>query len=74
MATLKLQEETNMKKFIFGAWLGLTTWVTLAVISATIYNVTGNIDLLQAHSYIWSGSITLFSFLLDVLILKRLAN
>lgn len=63
-----------MKKFIFGAWLGLITWVTLAVISATIYNVTGNIGMLQAHPYMWAGSIALFSFVLDIFILTKLAN
>lgn len=61
-----------MKNFAIGMILGITTWIVLAVISATIYYAYGMIDVLANNCIAWGISITLFNIALDNFIISKL--
>ena len=55
-----------------GSALAVSTWIILAVISASIYKYTGHYDLLLTHTKMWAISVGIASLMVDTWIFKRL--
>jgi hypothetical protein len=60
------------RDFILGAMLAISTWVTLAVLSLSIYRYTGNWDLLMEHTMQWGIMVSIASMMIDYALCKKL--
>jgi hypothetical protein len=61
-----------VRDFILGAMLAISTWVTLAVLSLSIYRYAGYWDLLMTHTIQWGIMVSVASMMIDYALCKKL--